>query len=74
MSYSLTTHEIPDFMTRFWHANCMTSLRGHRKRLQLGHEKKKMQRKCLYFILPVSNRKFDSQPTHSKFLHTPVIN
>ena len=30
MSYSLTTHKIPNFMTRFWHANCMTSLRGHR--------------------------------------------
>ena len=30
MSYSLTTHEIPDFMTRFCDANCTTSLRGHR--------------------------------------------
>ena len=30
MSYSLTTHKIPNFMTRFWHANCMTSLRGYR--------------------------------------------
>ena len=30
MSYSLTTHEIPNFMIRFWHLNCMISLRGHR--------------------------------------------
>ena len=30
MSYLLTTHKIPDCMTRLWHANCMTSLRGHR--------------------------------------------
>ena len=30
MSYSLTTHKIHDFMTPFWHANCMSSLRGHR--------------------------------------------
>ena len=29
MSYSLTTHEIPDFMTRFCHANCMIGLRDH---------------------------------------------
>ena len=26
---SLTTHKIPNFMTRFGHANYMTSLRGH---------------------------------------------
>ena len=32
---SLTTHEIPDFMTLFWHPNCMTSLRGHRTPLPL---------------------------------------
>ena len=30
MSYSLTTHKIPDCMARFWHANCMTSLRAYR--------------------------------------------
>ena len=30
MSDSLTTHKIPNFMTQFWHANCMNSLRGHR--------------------------------------------
>ena len=29
MSYTLTIHKIPNFMTWFWHANCMTSLRGH---------------------------------------------
>ena len=34
LSYSLTTHKIPDCMTRFWHANCITSLRGHRTPLQ----------------------------------------
>ena len=43
MSYSLTAHEIglPDFMTRFWHANCMTSLRGHRTPLQSTKVKSK---------------------------------
>ena len=25
----------PSFMTRFWYANCMTSLKGHRTRLKL---------------------------------------
>ena len=30
MIYSLTTHKIAYCMTRFWHANCMTSLKGHR--------------------------------------------
>ena len=34
MSYSLTTNKIPDCMIRFWHSNCMTSLRGHRTPLQ----------------------------------------
>ena len=30
MSHSVITHNIPIFMTRFWHANCMARLRGHR--------------------------------------------
>ena len=30
MSHLLTTHNIPVFMTRFWHENCMARLRGHR--------------------------------------------
>ena len=30
MSYSSTAHKIPDCMTRFWHANRMTSFRGYR--------------------------------------------
>ena len=30
MSHSLITHNIPIFMTRVWHANCMARLRGHR--------------------------------------------
>ena len=29
MSHSLITHNIPIFMTRFWHANCMAKLRDH---------------------------------------------
>ena len=35
MSHSLFTHKIPIFMTKFWHANCMAKLRGHRTPLQL---------------------------------------
>ena len=35
MSHSLITHNIPIFMTRFWHANCMARLRGHCTLLKL---------------------------------------
>ena len=30
MSHTVITHNIPIFMTRFWHANCMARLGGHR--------------------------------------------
>ena len=43
MSYSMTTHKIPDCMTRFWHANCMISLKGHRTSLFYRQIQKKMQ-------------------------------
>ena len=33
MSYAFTIQKIPNCMTSFWHASCMTSLMGHRTQL-----------------------------------------
>ena len=47
MSYSLTNNKMPDCMTRFWHANCMTSLRGHRTPLDEGLNLKKADKNLM---------------------------